>query len=180
MARVRIPALVRALVYATLFISFVLVFLPVQVLRWSGVATQPAEIGPLQIAGGALVVLGGLLALWCIVTFGTIGKGTPAPFDPPRKLVVRGPYRFVRNPMYVGAGMALGGAALFYTSLPLLGFLIFFWIVTHAFVYFYEEPTLARTFGSDYDQYRRDVRRWMPGWPRAHSPDPHVRSPDRR
>lgn len=165
MARVRIPALVRALVYATLFISFVLIFLPAQVLRYSGV-TRPPEIGTPQMIGIVLVVIGGVLAIWCIVAFGTIGQGTPAPFDPPRRLVIRGPYRFVRNPMYVGAGIALGGAALFYTSLPLLGFLIFFWIVTHAFVYFYEEPTLARMFGAEYEQYRRDVRRWMPGRPR--------------
>jgi protein-S-isoprenylcysteine O-methyltransferase Ste14 len=159
---VKIPTLVRALVYATLFISFFLVFLPAQVLRWSGV-TRPPELGTPQMIGGVLVVLGIGLALWCVVTFGTIGQGTAAPFDPPRKLVVRGPYRFVRNPMYVGALTALGGAALFYTSLPLLGLLLFYWIVLHAFVYFYEEPTLARTFGPDYDQYRRDVRRWWPG-----------------
>jgi protein-S-isoprenylcysteine O-methyltransferase Ste14 len=165
-ASLRIPALVRALVYATLFISFVLVFLPVQVLRRSGIEPQrPVEIGVTQMVGMALVVVGGMLAIWCVIAFGTIGKGTPAPFDPPRRLVIRGPYRFVRNPMYVGAGLALGGASLFYTSLPLLGFLIFFWIVTHAFVYFYEEPTLTRTFGSDYEQYRRDVRRWLPRWP---------------
>jgi protein-S-isoprenylcysteine O-methyltransferase Ste14 len=165
MASVRIPALVRALVYATLFISFVLVFLPAQVLRYSGV-TRPAEIGVPHMIGIVLVVVGAVIAIWCIVAFGTIGKGTPAPFDPPRHLVVRGPYRFVRNPMYVGAGLALGGAALFYTSLPLLGFLIFFWIVTHAFVYFYEEPTLTRTFGSEYEEYRREVRRWWPSWPK--------------
>ena len=169
----RIPALGRALVYATLFISFFLVFLPAQVLRWSGV-TRPLELGPPQMIGGALVVLGLGLALWCVVTFGTIGQGTPAVFDPPRKLVVRGPYRFVRNPMYIGALTALGGAALFYTSLPLLGFLIFFWIVTHAIVYFYEEPTLNRTFGPDYEQYRRDVRRWWPRLPhREPSRHPH-------
>src|SRR5881397_2021634 len=106
-----------------------------------------------------MVTIGTAIALWCVLTFVFIGKGTPAPFDPPRKLVVRGPYRFVRNPMYIGALTALGGAALFYTSLPLLGFLIFFWIVTHALVYFYEEPRLTRTFGPDYEQYRRDVRR---------------------
>lgn len=163
----KIPNLVRALVYATLFISFFLVFLPAQVLRWSGLEPrQPVEIGLPQMVGIALVVLGGLLAIWCVVMFATIGKGTAAPFDPPRRLVVRGPYRFVRNPIYVGAGLALGGAALFYTSLPLFGLLVFYWIVLHALVHFYEEPTLKRTFGSEYEQYLRDVRRWWPRWPR--------------
>jgi protein-S-isoprenylcysteine O-methyltransferase Ste14 len=64
--------------------------------------------------------------------------------------------------MYLGAGLALGGAALYYTSLPLLGFLIFFGVAMHAFVLFYEEPTLQKTFGDDYAEYRRKVRRWWP------------------
>ena len=61
-----------------------------------------------------MVAIGTAMALWCVFAFVFIGKGTPAPFDPPRKLVVRGPYRFVRNPMYIGAGMTLAGAALHY------------------------------------------------------------------
>jgi protein-S-isoprenylcysteine O-methyltransferase Ste14 len=158
----RIPALVRAVVYATIFISVVLVFLPRQLLRWTGV-TQPEELGTPQWFGIALVVIGGLLAIWCVVTFGTIGQGTPAPFDPPRRLVVRGPYRFVRNPMYVGAGTAVGGAALFYTSLPLLGFLVFFLGMMQLFIIYYEEPTLKRMFGPEYIAYIQTVRRW---WPR--------------
>ena len=158
----RIPALIRALVYATLFISLVLVLLPAQLLRWTGV-TQPEQLGPPQWIGIALVALGGLLAIWCVVTFGTIGQGTPAPFDPPRRLVVRGPYRFVRNPMYIGAGTAVGGAALYYTSLPLLGFLVFFLGAMQLFIIYYEEPTLKRMFGPEYIAYLHSVRRW---WPR--------------
>ena len=157
----RIPALVRALVYAAIFISLVLVLLPRQLLRWTGV-TQPEELGPAQWIGVALVALGGLLAIWCVVTFGTIGQGTPAPFDPPRRLVVRGPYRFVRNPMYIGAATAVGGAALFYTSLPLLGFLVFFLGVMQLFIIYYEEPTLKRMFGPEYAAYLQSVRRWLP------------------
>ena len=60
--------------------------------------------------------IGAILALWCIATFIMIGRGTPAPFDPPRHLVVVGPYRLVRNPMYIGAALALAGAVLFYES----------------------------------------------------------------
>lgn len=177
----KIPTLVRALVYATLFISFFLVVVPAQVLRWSGIEPwQPVEMEWPQMVGMVLVVLGGLLAIWCVVMFGTIGKGTAAPFDPPRQLVVRGPFRFVRNPIYLGAGLALGGAALYYTSLPLLGLLVFYWIVMHALVYFYEEPTLKRTFGAEYEQYLRDVRRWWPRWPRrpqSHSEPSRTRQP---
>jgi protein-S-isoprenylcysteine O-methyltransferase Ste14 len=103
---------------------------------------------------------GALIALWCIFTFAWIGRGTPAPFDPPRRLVIRGPYRFVRNPMYIGAGMALAGAALFYQSLPLLVYGGVFLLACHLFVLSYEEPPLKRTFGAEYDAYCHRVRWW--------------------
>jgi protein-S-isoprenylcysteine O-methyltransferase Ste14 len=112
-------------------------------------------------------VAGGALALWCIVTFALAGRGTPAPFDPPRKLVVQGPYRYVRNPMYVGAVLALCGAALFYRSIPLFGYAALFLLATHLFVVVYEEPTLARLFGSEYEKYRARVGRWLPRGPTA-------------
>ena len=153
--------LIRALTYATLFIGFLLVFLPAQLLEWSGVA-PPEVIGPGEIAGVALVGVGVLLAVWCIVTFALVGKGTPAPFDPPRRLVARGPYRFVRNPMYLGAAAALGGAALHYQSGALAAYAGVFLLLMHGFVVVYEEPTLRETFGGDYDLYCRDVRRWRP------------------
>jgi protein-S-isoprenylcysteine O-methyltransferase Ste14 len=107
-------------------------------------------------------LLGGSLALWCILTFVLLGKGTPAPFDPPRHLVVAGPYRYVRNPMYLGAGLALAGAALVYRSIALLSYTALFLLATHLFVVFYEEPTLSRLFGADYQAYRAKVRRWLP------------------
>jgi len=89
------------------------VFLPGRVLSWSGIV-RPAGIGAAQAAGMLVGASGAILALWCIATFILIGRGTPAPFDPPRRLVVVGPYRLVRNPMYIGAALALAGAALFY------------------------------------------------------------------
>src|SRR6059036_3905216 len=141
--------LVRAVTYAALFIGFVLVYLPGRFLTWSGVVA-PATTGAPQVAGMIMVTIGTAIALWCVFTFAFIGKGTPAPFDPPRRLVIRGPYRFVRNPMYIGAGIALAGAALFYGSLPILIYAGLFLLATHLFVVLYEEPTLRRTFGSDY------------------------------
>lgn len=130
--------LIRAITYSAPFIGFLLVFLP-----------------------------GALLALWCIATFIAIGRGTPAPFDPPRRLVVAGPYRLVRNPMYLGAGLALAGAALFYGSWALLGYCAAFLLVTHLFVVVYEEPTLRSTFGAAYESYCERVRRWWPHPPKA-------------
>ena len=151
----------RALAYSTAFIGLLLVFLPGRVLAWSGIV-RPAVVGPLELAGLALTALGGGLALWCIAAFALLGKGTPAPFDPPRALVIRGPYRYVRNPMYLGAALALGGAALFYRSPPLLGYTALFLLITHLFVLTYEEPTLRRLFGKDYESYCGRVRRWLP------------------
>lgn len=156
-------ALVRTIIYATIFVALVLVFVPARLLEWSGIVA-PASWGLWQIIGAGVVVLGAALALWCVLAFGTIGQGTPAPFDPPRKLVVRGPYRYVRNPMYIGAGGALGGAALYYQSWQLAGYTAFLFLATHIFINLYEEPTLKRLFGKQYEDYCRKVRRWRPSF----------------
>jgi protein-S-isoprenylcysteine O-methyltransferase Ste14 len=152
--------LMRGLSYATVFLSFFLVFLPARVLELAGF-NSVRPVGPIQVAGAIVVVLGLALALWCVVTFAVAGRGTPAPFDPPRRLVVRGPYSIVRNPMYVGGITALAGTSLYYESLALLAFTSAFALTTHLFVLFYEEPTLARLFGEDYAQYRQHVGRWL-------------------
>ncbi len=163
------PTLMRAVTYAALFTAFVLVFLPARLLEWAG-ARPPASIGPGQLAGIAAVLAGGALALWCVLAFAVVGRGTPAPFDPPRRLVVRGPYRYVRNPMYLGAGGALAGAGVYYASAALLAFTAVFLLVAHLFVLGYEERALGRRFGAEYEGYRRRVRRWLPG-PRRGGPD---------
>ena len=154
--------LIRTLTYATLFIAFVLIYLPARVLAWAGVA-RPAIMGWPQIGGLIIGSVGAFIALCCVLAFAVIGKGTPAPFDPPRRLVIRGPYRFVRNPMYLGAALALAGAALFYSSAALLAFVALFCWSTHLFVMLYEEPTLRRSFGLEYADYCESVHRWFPG-----------------
>jgi protein-S-isoprenylcysteine O-methyltransferase Ste14 len=151
----------RAITYAALFIGLVLIYLPVHLLSWSGIV-RPTMIEAPQVVGMIVGAAGALIALWCVFTFVFVGKGTPAPFDPPRRLVIQGPYRFVRNPMYIGAGLALAGAALFYQSLALLGYTGLFLIATHSFVVWYEEPALRRTFGQEYEAYCGRVARWWP------------------
>ncbi len=153
--------LARAATYSVLFIGFLLIFLPGRILSSTGVI-RPAPIGVWQGAGALLAVSGATLALTCILTFAFVGRGTPAPFDPPRRLVVRGPYRLVRNPMYLSAGLALAGAGIFYQSILLLGYAALFLFITHLFVVLYEEPTLRRTFDKDYEAYCRLVGRWWP------------------
>jgi protein-S-isoprenylcysteine O-methyltransferase Ste14 len=153
----------RAVTYSTLFVGFLLIWLPARVLSSSGIVA-PSSIGLFQGIGTIVGAAGAVLALSCIVTFALIGKGTPAPFDPPRRLVVRGPYRFVRNPMYLGAALAMTGAALYYQSVALLAYVGAFLLLSHAFVAVYEEPVLRRTFGNDYAAYCARVGRW---WPRT-------------
>jgi protein-S-isoprenylcysteine O-methyltransferase Ste14 len=159
--------LFRALIYASLFIGFLFVYLPARLLSWTGIA-RPAAIAWPQIAGAVICAAGTVIALWCVGTFILVGKGTPAPFDPPRRLVIRGPYRFVRNPMYIGAALALSGAALFYISLPLLLYGCALLFVALLIVVFYEEPALRRKFGTEYEMYCHNVRRWTPGMKSAH------------
>lgn len=151
--------LARAVTYATLFVGFVLIFVPARVLTATGIV-RPAAIDVWQVAGILVGLAGAALALWCILTFVFVGRGTPAPFDPPRRLVVQGPYRLARNPMYIGAGIAVLGAALFYQSLALLSYVGVFFLVAHLFVIGYEEPTLRRMFGQEYNEYCQSVGRW--------------------
>lgn len=151
----------RAAVYAAVAIGVVLVYIPARLLYWSG-ATSPPSIGVLQIGGALIAAASGALALWCVAAFAMAGKGTPAPFDPPRQLVVRGPYRWVRNPMYLAAVLALGGAALFYSSAALAAYAAGFLLLAHTVVAWFEEPTLRRRFGADYAAYCGTVRRWRP------------------
>ena len=154
-------AVARAVTYAALFIGLLFIYLPGRLLTWSGVA-RPEPEGALQIAGMIVVGVGTVIALWCIFAFVFVGKGTPAPFDPPRRLVIRGPYRFVRNPMYIGAGLVLAGLAIFYESISVAIYAGLFLLATHIFVVAYEEPILRRTFGQEYDAYCARVRRWWP------------------
>ncbi|MCI0435525.1 MAG: isoprenylcysteine carboxylmethyltransferase family protein [Gemmatimonadetes bacterium] len=160
------PALILSLIYATLFVGFLLVWLPRTLLEASG-TLPPAHTGVAQAIGVAIGVAGAAIIAWCIGSFAFIGRGTPAPFDAPRQLVVRGPYHHVRNPMYIGAGLVLIGIALFYRSVPVLAYAALFLIGLHLFVRFYEEPTLKRSFGQAYADYCRDVRRWRPRRRRA-------------
>ena len=152
--------LVRAITYATLFIGLLLVYVPGLLL--GSASARPAAIGAQQIAGMIITAIGAVIALWCVFTFVFVGRGTPAPFDPPRRLVIRGPYRLVRNPMYIGAILALLGAAVFYRSMSILIYAGMFFIATHLFVVLYEEPTLRQTFASEYEVYCSRVKRWLP------------------
>ncbi|WP_130344478.1 methyltransferase family protein [Herbihabitans rhizosphaerae] len=117
----------------------------------------------LRIVGAVLIVAGGAAVVHAFVKFVVDGLGTPAPIAPPTRLVVRGPYRFVRNPMYVAVLAAIIGQASLLGSPALLVYAVIVLVPVVAFVRVYEEPTLRRTFGEEYERYRRAVPGW---WPR--------------
>jgi len=114
------------------------------------------------VAGALLMVLGAALVASCLLAFVIRGQGTPAPFDPPELVVAVGPYKYVRNPMYLGAWMLLAGAGLYLRSGSMLLFAMAWILVVHVFVVTLEEPGLRRRFGATYGEYCREVHRWIP------------------
>ncbi len=151
-------------------VVFFTVLLPGTTLVWiprmlAARETSRFELGGFRFAGAPLVALGAAVLLTCILDFARKGRGTLAPVDPPRKLVATGLYRYVRNPMYVGGVTLLAGQAILFESRSVLFYAVFFWLATHLFVLFYEEPHLARVFGDEYESYRAAVPRWIPRIP---------------
>lgn len=151
---------IRSIVYATLFLA-----------AWGWVALTcrgldkdiPLRVpGCLVAPGVALFLAGAALALTTIVFFIFEGRGTPAVFDPPRKFVPHGPYRYVRNPMYIGGISMLLGWSLYLTSASMTMFALVAFLLVHTFVVFAEEPGLRKRFGQEYENYCQTVPRWIP------------------
>jgi len=149
--------LAKNLLFTVVVPGTVAVYLPLSISH----ALPPGP--PVAIALAALAfALGAGIYTWCVWDFATFGRGTPAPIDAPKKLVVRGLYRAVRNPMYVGVICILLGWVLFYLSPALLLYAAAVWTLFHAFVRLYEEPHLRQEFGDEYDDYCARVGRWLP------------------
>lgn len=154
----------RSLFFALVVPGSVTLLIPHYILSGRGGITVP-RWGGLQYVGMVAIAAGAAVLIRCIVDFARMGRGTLVPFDAPRQLVVRGLYRYVRNPMYVGVlGMLLGEVALF-QSVALLTYTAIWFLIVNSFVLFYEEPALRAQFGESYVQYRRSVGRWIPGRP---------------
>ena len=159
-------AALRTLLYATGFI-WLWGWLAFQARDWGRDRWVDAIPAWAPSVGLVLMVVGAAIDLACFAAFAFVGRGTPAPFDPPRELVPVGPYRFVRNPMYIGALIVLVGFALYERSVSALLFVLFAWLAAHLFVILGEEPVLERKFGESYLRYKASVRRWLPRIPRA-------------
>jgi protein-S-isoprenylcysteine O-methyltransferase Ste14 len=123
----------------------------------------PAPLGILvALLGAILIACGVVLWYWTVTLFARIGKGTLAPWDPTQRLVVEGPYRYVRNPMITGVVTALVGEATLLGSPPLLVWAAAFFAINTIWFPLAEEPGLERRFGADYLDYKRNVPRWIP------------------
>lgn len=129
-------------------------------------AALPDEWTARHFAALPVLLAGALLYLACVWLFGRYGRGTPAPIDPPRKLVMRGPYRWVRNPMYLALLLLVLGEAVFFWHLTLALYLVFLASAFQLFVVAVEEDSLRRRFGAIYSDYCNVTNRWLPRPPR--------------
>jgi protein-S-isoprenylcysteine O-methyltransferase Ste14 len=150
----------RSLLWTILLPGFFAGYVP---WRYFGLGRAELRVfSPASILGVSCIGLGAVLLAACIVEFARTGRGTLSPVDPPRRLVVRGLYRYVRNPMYLSVTTIVLGEWLV-TRSSALGFYWAVWFVgVNLFVIGYEEPTLHRLFGASYDEYTKQVGRWLP------------------
>ena len=148
----------RSLIFLLLAPGMVAGYIPLVLLR-SG---SQVDTGLLAYLAFPFWLVGGVILLWSFWNFLAQGRGTPAPIDPPKELVIVGFYRYVRNPMYVGVLAVIIGHFLWFGYWNLLIYAMIVFVGFHLFVTLYEEPTLKRTFGTAYEDYLRNVPRWIP------------------
>ena len=158
---VRLFAILRTIIVGSLFGALWTWFAP----RWMAAAKHVAlhpRLGWWLIP----MVIGGAIMIRCCWDFAWTGRGTPAPFDPPRRLVIAGLYRRVRNPMYLGMGLFLIGEAFMLSEITreMLIMTLVLFVVVNVLVMAYEEPVLRSSFGEDYVRYTQEVGRWLPTW----------------
>ena len=138
---------------------------------WLILTRHGALPAPAAWYAAPLIVIGVALYLWCVRMFAVVGRGTPGVWDAPRRFVAAGPYRWVRNPIYIAALLIVSGEAWLFLSAGLLLYAAGLAAAFHLLVLGYEEPRLRARFGGQYEAYRRAVSRWIPhpppGWPGA-------------
>ena len=163
-----LAGLIASLLVGVAFFSLWFWLLP----GWLGFRAAAVEREPWRWPAAVPSVLGFAVALRCVWDFGWTGHGTPAPVAPPKRLVVTGFYRYVRNPMYVGfAAGWIGLWVVFGNAAPVaVAVVVAIAFGVHLFVVFYEEPALRKKFGAEYEEYCGHVNRWWPHW-RAWNPN---------
>lgn len=156
----------KTLIFTVIMPGTVTIYIPYWLLS-SPSTPAPLPIGVWRYWGLLPMLLGAAIYFWCAWDFTFAGKGTPAPIDPPKELVVRGLYKYVRNPMYLGVLTLLIGEALFFASRQLFIYAGAIFLLFNLFIRFYEEPALRQKFGESYRRYCETVPRWMPRWTKA-------------
>lgn len=157
--RASVSALAQTLVFTVFVPGIVAGYVPWRLRPTGRVATTGAE----EWAAIGLITIG--IAIYVSTAFwgfALIGGGTPAPIAPTKILVVRGLHHYVRNPMYIGVALVIAGQAWLFHSEHIAVYLVCVLFIVHLFVVFYEEPTLHRHFGEEYDRYCASVPRWIP------------------
>ena len=160
MNRVRARAWIGTVVFLLLAPGVVAGLIPWLITRWQ-IPWADAWIWPIAIVAGILILSGIVVLLDAFIRFAR-ADGTPAPPVPTTHLVIGGPYRYVRNPMYVAVLAIILGQALLFASWATVLYAGIAFLAVLLFVRFYEEPTLERTYGGEYQEYRRNVRAWIP------------------
>jgi protein-S-isoprenylcysteine O-methyltransferase Ste14 len=155
----RLLLALRAIFFVLLLPGTVAGYVPFGILSAADQVRVP-ELSLSAAGAGIVAIAGAVVLLRCVWEFFAKGKGTLAPIDPPRVLVVSGLYRFTRNPMYNGVIALIVGEAWLFGSVPLLQYALLVLVVFHLWVVLYEEPTLTSQFGESYRVYRRAVPRW--------------------
>jgi len=158
----------KTLIFTVLVPGTVAVWIPYRLVSAPG-AIGSLPLGDFRYTGILAILIGASIYLWCARDFTFAGKGTPAPIDPPKELVVRGLYRYVRNPMYVGVLSVIVGQAVWFESRVLFGYAGLVFLCFFAFVLLYEEPVLRHKFGESYERYRNTVPRWIPRMRLSHT-----------
>ena len=130
--------------------------------RWLLGGLSRPQNGLLTWIGGTAFLIGAAIYFRCAWEFAVRGLGTPAPIAPTKYLVTTALHRYVRNPMYIGVALAILGEAAIFRSVHVAEYAAIMLLVAHIFVVIYEEPTLKRQFGESYEEYRRNVPRWLP------------------
>jgi len=156
----RFPAIFGSAIFLVIAPGTVAVYGPWLISRWR-IAPPLLGFWPFRIAGPLLIAAGLPVLLDSFARFAIEGLGTPAPVAPPQHLVITGWYRFVRNPMYVAVLMLIFGQGLLFGSVRVLEYGVIVWLGFFAFVVVYEEPTLRRKFGPQYEEYCLHVHRWI-------------------
>jgi protein-S-isoprenylcysteine O-methyltransferase Ste14 len=149
----------KNLAFTVLVPGTVAILVPYRIVSRGGLAR--ADVARLAIAA-PLAAVGAAIYLWCLWDFAVTGRGTPAPIDPPKTLVVRGLYRYVRNPMYLGVLAIIAAWNLAFRTTVLLAYSLAVVVAFHLFVRLFEEPLLRHRFGATYESYLRTVPRWIP------------------